>query len=113
MLRRLKLLDPDGRVSLTNLAVYIVLGAFAYCVGRNGTVNATDLGAILTALAAYRVKAEQLDRRDNADAERADRVAARDVDALRTKVSELTKDLDRALKSTTRVAPPALPAGLR
>lgn len=113
-LSRLKLLDPDGRVSLTNLALYIVLGAFVYCVGRAGQVDVTSLGALLTALAAYRVKALQADTTDARASELEDKAAARDVEKLKADLSEARKALDNVQRSVTSAArPSALPAGLR
>lgn len=114
MLQRLKILDPDGRVSLTNVALYIVLGAFMYSVGRSGGVPIEALGALLTALAAYRVKTWQLDSTSAADAERADRAVARDVEALRAELDSAHKELDRVSRTQTAQGRPApLPPGLR
>lgn len=108
LLARLKLLDPDGRVSLTNLALYVVLGVFVYCVGRAGTVDITALGALLGALATYRVKVLQADTVD-------DKAASRDVEKLKTELAESKRSLELAQRSvsSSAVRPSALPAGLR
>lgn len=100
MLRRLKLVDPDGRVSLTNLALYIVLGAFVYTVVRTGSVEVSALGALLTALTAYRTKALQVDKREMAsESETVAKLKAELADARRA--------------STVRSTSAALPQGLR
>ncbi len=38
---RLKLTDPDGRVSLTNISVWVVLLVIVYSVARTGSLVVT------------------------------------------------------------------------
>lgn len=113
LLKRLKLADPDGRISITNLAVYIVLGAFLFSVYRAGAVDVSALGALLTALAAYRVKAHQADSAASDSAEREDRAAQREFEKLQAELADTRKELDRASRATASATRPPLPAGLR
>jgi hypothetical protein len=102
MLTKLKLLDPDGRVSLTNLSVYVVLFVVVYSVVRSGALDLNALGALLTALSAQRAKLWQQDKRES-----------REFGKLQAQLAEATRGLDIALKSAPRATASALPAGLR
>lgn len=105
MLRATKLIDSDGRVSLTNVALYVVLAAFVYTVVKHGGVDVTALGALLTALTAYRAKAYQLDVKLAQDANR-------EADALSRRIQELQQALDIERRYRAKTTSAALPAGL-
>lgn len=115
LLINLKLVDPDGRISLTNFALYVVLGVFVFSVGRNGTVDVPALVALLTGVAAYRGKSMQADKRDNEEASREERVQALKAKELEARVMELTRELDRVVKAPAarQSATASLPPGLR
>lgn len=49
----LRLLDDDGRLSLTNIAVWITL--FKLATAAN-SIAPTDIGAVIGALASYQAK---------------------------------------------------------
>jgi hypothetical protein len=49
----LRLTDEDGKISLTNIAVWITLGKL---ITTQNLVSPVDLGALLTSLAAYHGK---------------------------------------------------------
>jgi hypothetical protein len=102
MLTRLKLLDPDGRVSLTNLAMYTVLFVVVYSVVRTGALDMNALGALLTALGAQRAKLWQQDKRES-----------REFTKLQAELDSAKRDLNIALKSAPRATASALPSGLR
>lgn len=102
MFTRLKLLDPDGRVSLVNLAIYVVLFVVVYSVVRSGALDMNALGALLTTLAAQRGKMWQRDKRES-----------REFGKLQQELAEAKRGLDLALKSTPRSTSATLPAGLR
>lgn len=102
MLTRLKLTDPDGRVSLTNVSLYVVLFVIVYSVARSGALDMNALGALLTALGAQRAKMWQQDKRES-----------REFGKLQAELSEVKRGLDMAIKSSPRVASNSLPAGLR
>jgi len=102
MFTRLKLLDADGRVSLTNLSIYVVLFVVVYSVARSGALDMNALGALLTALSAQRAKLWQQDKRES-----------REFGKLQAELVEAKRGLDIALKSSPRVTASALPAGLR
>lgn len=104
MLTRLKLLDPDGRVSLTNISVYVVLFVVVFSVLRSGALDMNALGALITTLGAQRAKLWQQDKRES-----------REFTKLQTELIETRRELDRALKTSTRPASltTTLPAGLR
>jgi hypothetical protein len=95
-MRRLKLIDEDGRVSLTNLAFYLSLGLVTYVVLRKGDIDPTALGALLTALGAYRGKMWQVDKRESAKLK-----------------AELAEARALAGRSTRSATPSPLPSGLR
>lgn len=52
LLTKLRLLDEDGALSLTHLAVYLAF----YCMVRGVQVSWSEMGAFLIAMASYRVK---------------------------------------------------------
>lgn len=109
---KLKVTEQDGRISLTNLAVYTVLFLFSYTVLRSGIIDLTALGTLLTALGAYRLKAHQVEktetRKDDTESLKAE------VQALKAERDTMRRELDRAAL-TPKKAPGggALPAGLR
>lgn len=103
MLQRLKLTDPDGRVSLTNLALYVVLLVVVYSVARKGELDMNALGALLTSLGAQRAKLWQQDKRES-----------REFAKLQAELAEAKRELNRAPSTRhSAVQTTALPAGLR
>lgn len=110
MLKTLKLLDPDGTVALTNVVLYTVLLCVVYSVYRSGSVDITALGALLAAVAAYRQKALQGDKRLAKDEKLA--VATARIAIVEAENAELRRTLDRLAASPVR-STATLPAGLR
>jgi len=96
----LKLRDADGRISLTNLSVYVVLFAFSFSVIKTGAVNLTGLGALLTALGAYREKAYRADKRE-----------AREHEKAKARINELERTLNQV--STVARSAAQVPPGLK
>lgn len=101
MLTRLKLIDADGRVSLTNVSIYVVLFVVVYSVARSGALDMNALGALLTVLGAQRAKLWQQDKRE-----------AREVEKLKAERDEWKREAARAAPRATGAAV-TLPAGLR
>ena len=52
ILTKLRLLDDEGNLSLTHLAVYLAF----YCMVRGVQVSWTEMGGFLVAMASYRMK---------------------------------------------------------
>jgi hypothetical protein len=97
MLKRLKLLDIDDRVSLTNLSIYVVLFVIVYSVIHSGQLDMNALGALLTVLGAQRAKMWQLDKEQ--------------VSKLKAELAEARSLAGRAPAAPRMSA--TLPAGLR
>lgn len=109
-LQRIKVLDEDGKASITNISVYLVLALVSFVTIRTGTIDPTSLGALFTALGSYRVKLFQAEKTET-------RIS--DVEGLKSEISKLTSEntaLKRAIDSAELKAPKAprgvLPKGL-
>lgn len=110
-LKRFKLLEDDGRISLTNLSVYVVLALFSFSVIKSGAVDLPGLGALLTAIGAYRLKAHQVEKTETRVSE--SESLKQQVTALTAERDAMRKALDAAeLKFKPKVST-ALPPGLR
>lgn len=97
----LKLTDPDGRVSLTNVSIYVVLLVVIYSVARSGALDMTALGALLTSLGAQRAKLWQQDKRES-----------REFDKLKAELADWKREASRVQARPVGSAA-TLPAGLR
>jgi glycerol kinase len=111
-LKRLKVLDDDGKVALTNVAVYTVLTLFAYTVIRSGVIDLSALGALIAAVGAYRLKVYQTEKTETRLEDTAG--LSQQVTALTAERDAMRKALDAAeVKFQQRTVSKVLPPGLR
>jgi hypothetical protein len=95
------LVDDDGRLSRTNLAVYVAIGSMIVSLVRHGTIDWAPLGAFLIALLSYQAKRALLLQDKQADNCRTDADA---VAQLKQTQAEHRVNLDALVASQNVVA---------